>query len=72
MILLVSLVCKFQNKIPNFTNFVNFLKNNRETEYHIIGKFRGTIFFFFFFFDHLHYHGVRESSCSYQNTNFTE
>ena len=28
-------VCKFQNKIPNFTNFVNFLKNNRETEYHI-------------------------------------
>ena len=28
-------VCKFQKKIPNFTNFVNFLKNNRETEYHI-------------------------------------
>ena len=28
-------VCKFQNKIPNFTNLVNFLKNNRETEYHI-------------------------------------
>ena len=28
-------VCKFQNKIPDFTNFVNFLKNNRETEYNI-------------------------------------
>ena len=28
-------LCKFQNKIPNWTHYVNFLKNNRETEYFI-------------------------------------
>lgn len=28
-------LCKFQNKIPNFSHFVNFLKINRETEYFI-------------------------------------
>ena len=28
-------ICKFQNKIPNFAHFLNFLKQNRETEYFI-------------------------------------
>ena len=28
-------VCKFQNKSPNFVNYINFIKINRDTEYHI-------------------------------------
>ena len=28
-------ISKFQNKIPNFAHFLNFLKQNRETEYFI-------------------------------------
>ena len=28
-------LCKFQNKIPNFAHFINFVKSNRETEYFI-------------------------------------
>ena len=28
-------ICKFQNKFPNFTHFINFLKDNRQTEYYI-------------------------------------
>ena len=28
-------VCKFQSKSPNFVNCINFVKNNRDTEYHI-------------------------------------
>jgi hypothetical protein len=35
-------VCKFQNKKPNFTRLLVFIKNNRETEY-FIAKKRGKL-----------------------------
>ena len=31
-------LCKFQNKFPSFSHFLNFIKNNRETEYYIAKK----------------------------------
>ena len=31
-------LCKFQDKIPNFTNFIIFIKSNRENEYYIAKK----------------------------------